>query len=74
MRCGRVVHFPKLTICTRSSDKKTQIYSSLRDISEDICIDHTTISKKFHNDLEIFKKISKIFENFEKIYKNPKKF
>ena len=26
-------------------DKKTQIYRSLRDISEDICVDYSTISK-----------------------------
>ncbi len=32
-------------------DKKTKIYSSLRDISEDICIDHTTISKKLKNEI-----------------------
>ena len=31
-------------------DKKTQIYSSLRDISLDISIDYTTISKKLKND------------------------
>ena len=30
-------------------DKKTQIYSSLRDISEDISIDYSTISKKIKN-------------------------
>ena len=27
-------------------DKKTQIYKSLRDISKDICVDSSTISKK----------------------------
>ena len=31
-------------------DKKTKIYSSLRDISEDICIAYSTISKKLKND------------------------
>jgi hypothetical protein len=31
-------------------DEKTQIYSSLRDISLDISIDYTTISKKLKND------------------------
>lgn len=31
-------------------DKKEKIYGSLRDISEDICIDHTTISKKLKNE------------------------
>jgi len=27
-------------------DKKTKIYTSLREISDDICIDYSTISKK----------------------------
>lgn len=31
-------------------DKKTQIYRSLRDISEDICVDYSTISKKLKNE------------------------
>ena len=36
-------------------DKKTQIYSSLREISEDICVDYTTISKKLkENSGDIF--------------------
>jgi len=36
-------------------DKKTQIYGSLREISEDICVDYTTISKKLkENSGDIF--------------------
>jgi len=31
-------------------DKKTQIYRSLRDISDDICVDYSTISKKLKNE------------------------
>jgi len=31
-------------------DKKTQIYNSLRDISRDICVDYSTISKKLKNE------------------------
>jgi hypothetical protein len=31
-------------------DKKTQIYRSMRDISEDICVDYSTISKKLKNE------------------------
>ena len=31
-------------------DKKTQIYRLLRDISEDICVDYSTISKKLKNE------------------------
>jgi hypothetical protein len=31
-------------------DKKTQIYSSLRDMSLDISIDYSTISKKLKNE------------------------
>jgi len=40
-------------------DKKTQIYSSLRDMSLDISIDYSTISKKLKNETgDIF--ISKV--------------
>lgn len=35
-------------------DKKTQIYGSLREISEDICVDYSTISKKLKNEGDIF--------------------
>jgi hypothetical protein len=35
-------------------DKKTQIYSSLRDISEDISVDYSTISKKLTNGGDLF--------------------
>ena len=35
-------------------DKKTQIYSSLRDISEDISVDYSTISKKLTTGGDIF--------------------
>ena len=35
-------------------DKKTQTYSSLRAISEDICVDYTTISKKLNNEGNVF--------------------
>ena len=35
-------------------DKKTQIYGSLREISIDICVDYSTISKKLKDGGDIF--------------------
>jgi hypothetical protein len=44
-------------------DKKTQIYRSLRDISEDICVDYSTISKKLKNE---FQKALILFSGFRR--------
>jgi len=48
---NKMMHYVrKLKYLVVFPDEKTQIYSSLRDISLDISIDYTTISKKLKND------------------------